>query len=96
MFTHVTVGTNDPDRARAFYDAVGSREALLRDVYLEATDAVHDERAQVVGIGDVELDGLRCPVPGREGPDRRDARLGERALDAHDERQGDRHRHSHG
>jgi catechol 2,3-dioxygenase-like lactoylglutathione lyase family enzyme len=22
MFTHVTVGTNDPDRARAFYDAV--------------------------------------------------------------------------
>lgn len=25
---------------RAFYDTVGSREALLRDVYLEATDAV--------------------------------------------------------
>jgi len=24
MFTHVTVGTNDPDRARAFYDAVFS------------------------------------------------------------------------
>ena len=22
MFTHVTVGTNDPDKARAFYDAV--------------------------------------------------------------------------
>ena len=22
MFTHVTVGTNDPDRARQFYDAV--------------------------------------------------------------------------
>lgn len=25
---------------RAFYDTIGSREALLRDVYLEATDAV--------------------------------------------------------
>lgn len=43
---------------RAFYDTVGSREALLRDVYLEATDAV---------IADIDraLDGAPTDLVGR-------------------------------
>jgi AcrR family transcriptional regulator len=39
---------------RAFYDAVGSREALLRDVYLRVTDEVVTDVA--VGIADAPTD----------------------------------------
>ena len=43
---------------RAFYDTVGSREALLRDVYLEATDAV-------IADIDVALAGAPTDLVGR-------------------------------
>ncbi|MBJ7472588.1 MAG: TetR/AcrR family transcriptional regulator [Solirubrobacteraceae bacterium] len=43
---------------RAFYDTVGSREALLRDVYLEATDAVIADIATA-------LDGAPTDLVGR-------------------------------
>lgn len=42
---------------RAFYDTVGSREALLRDVYLEATDAVIADIAGALEVAPTDLHG---------------------------------------
>jgi AcrR family transcriptional regulator len=40
---------------RSFYEAVGSREALLRDVYLQATDAVVDDVRKALAAAPQEL-----------------------------------------
>ncbi|MDQ8045822.1 MAG: TetR/AcrR family transcriptional regulator [Solirubrobacteraceae bacterium] len=42
---------------RAFYEAVGSREALLRDVYLQVTDDVVADIAQAIAAAPADLRG---------------------------------------
>ncbi len=55
MFTHVMIGSNDLERARAFYDATFAALVSVQD-HLESLESfvIPCQRARFAGVADVD------------------------------------------